>query len=147
MRLQCRNYKAHILLPLIQRVKAWSVLPHTDILPCIWGRISASLLLLLKLCSVACSYAWLSSSKEDGEPEPAAGTRTDGLPERIPILTQHLSNTESGCTNGDSRSTFSFLLCCMPGSSRWKEEQEPKQQLWIAAGQRQGAQGTWCSPP
>lgn len=34
------------------------------------------------------------------------------------FLTGHPSNTESGCTKGDSKSTFSFLLCCTPGRSK-----------------------------
>lgn len=47
------------------------------------------------------------------------------------FLTRHASNEESDCTNGDRRNIFNFLLCCTPGNSRWKEEQEPKQ-LWAS---------------
>lgn len=127
--LQRGNYTAHISLLLI--LKAWSILQNTEFLPCILWGLSASVLILLQLCPVACICASLSI-REDGKPHPELGLGLMVCPSELLSYPRHPRSTELGCSTGDSRSTFSFLLCCTPGNGRWRRVQELKQELWAA---------------
>lgn len=82
---------------------------------------------------LCCMQLCLTQAERMASPSQQLGLRVC-LREPL-FLTWHPSDAESDCTNGDSRSTLSFVLRCTPGSSQWKEEQESKWQLWIAS---------WC---
>lgn len=137
MELQCGNYKAHILLPLIQRVEACSVLQNTEILPRTWWGVSAShpppppatLPCSVQLCLTLQQSGW--------RVRPSSWHQDWGLVWGTPLfLTGHPSNTESGCTKRDSRSTFSFPLCRTPGRS--KSPNTSREHLVVLLGSTKG---------
>lgn len=106
---------AHILLLLI--LNAWSVLQNTEFLPHILRGLSASL--LPPPVTLPCRVQLCLTVHQRGWEAPSGLMVCLREPLSYPW---HPRSTELGHSSGDSRSTSSFLLCCVPGDGEGSDE-------------------------